>query len=366
MPAGAALAPRAFPPGFAGLGGLPEGEVQRIFLFLAGGHARARLKLVQAAARQLAVGRIAAHAEIDVARGGGVGLAVADERRADILHGLDIFGGAGLLVGADDAEGVHVFMEGVDIGFGDGLPVAAFLVGPADDLVVHVRKVAYERHFKAGRAQMAHQNVKDQRRTGVPDMAVVVGRDAADVESDMAGANGNKGLFFAGQGVVELHGFAVLSGSGVGRKLIQTALVAAAFKFGGKEGVHNGKGEHVAGHAGPQTEHVGVVVLSRQPGVQFRGAERRANARMAVGGHGHADARAADQDAPAIFLLHGGAQGVRKDRIVAAGLAVGTEIDDFVALPGKVAADGGLERHAGMIRGDMQTLIHDCRPLRVF
>ena len=206
VPAGPSLAPGAFPEGLAGFGGLPEGEIQRIFLFFAGGHARAGLEIVQAAAGKFAVGWIGPHAKVDVPGRRGIGLALFDEARADILHLRDVVRGAGLMVGALDIEAVHILMEGADIGLGHFLPVPAFLIGAADDLVVHIREVADEGHVQALRAHVADQQVKDDGRAGMPDMAVVVGGDAADVHVHLAGTQGSEGFLFTGKGIVELHG----------------------------------------------------------------------------------------------------------------------------------------------------------------
>ena len=155
MPAGAAFAPGAFPKGFAGLGGLPQGEIKGVFLFLAGGHARAGEQLVEAAAGKLAVRLVGPHAKIHIARRGGVGLARFDEPRAQSLDLRNKIGGSGFFVRAQHAKAVHVFMEGVNISLGNLAPVAAFLVGAVDDFVVHVGEVAYKTHLKAHVAQVA-------------------------------------------------------------------------------------------------------------------------------------------------------------------------------------------------------------------
>jgi hypothetical protein len=82
VPARAAGAVGAGPLGvgrLVGLGGLPEHEVQRVFLVAEHGHALAGAQLVERLARELAVAREAPHREVDVAAGGTVGQALVLE-----------------------------------------------------------------------------------------------------------------------------------------------------------------------------------------------------------------------------------------------------------------------------------------------
>ena len=85
---------------------------------------------------RLAVAVVEADAEIDVTVGGGVGVALGDEVFAEGDHVRDVFRGLGFDVGAHDAQAIHVLVEGIDVGAGDGLEVRAFAVGSVDDLVV--------------------------------------------------------------------------------------------------------------------------------------------------------------------------------------------------------------------------------------
>ena len=96
-------------------------------------------------------------------------------------------------------------MKGVDIGLGHFLPVAAFLVGAVDDLVVHIRKIAHKGDFQAQMAQMADQCIEHQGGTGVADMAVVIGGDAADVHMHFARPDRNEFFFLTAQSIVNLH-----------------------------------------------------------------------------------------------------------------------------------------------------------------
>ena len=85
------------------------------------------------------------------------------------------------------------------------------------------------------------------------------------------------------------------------RYFVDAPEMAAAFEFGGQEGIDDGKRQLHARDPGPQAQHVGIVVQAGEAGMQFRGAQRRADALVTVGRYGHADPRTADQDAGHIF-----------------------------------------------------------------
>lgn len=55
MPSGTAFSPRAFPERLLRFGRLPQGEIQRIFLFLSGGDTRAGSQVIHIPSGQLAV-----------------------------------------------------------------------------------------------------------------------------------------------------------------------------------------------------------------------------------------------------------------------------------------------------------------------
>ena len=206
MPAGPTPAPGAFPGRFAGLGGLPHGKVQRIFFFFAGGHPCAGEQLIQTAAGESAIGGVGPHPEVDVARRRGIGRALLHQFAAEFDDLGDVVRGAGFRIGALHAQAVHIFVKGVNIGLGHFAPVALFFLGTVDNFVVHIGEVAYKQHLEPQVAQMAGQHVKDQGGAGVADVAVVVGRDAADVHLHLAGAHRHKRFFFSTQRVVDLHG----------------------------------------------------------------------------------------------------------------------------------------------------------------
>ena len=111
VPAGAPHAPRALPGRLARLGGLPDGEVERVLLAGLGVDAHALFELVDALPAELAVLVEAAHPEVDAAVSL-VGVAAGDELADEVDDLGDGLGGPGLHVGARDAEPVGVLDVG--------------------------------------------------------------------------------------------------------------------------------------------------------------------------------------------------------------------------------------------------------------
>ena len=205
MPAGAALAPRGIPVRLAGLGGLPEREVQRIFLDVVHVDARAGLQILDRLVAELAVvlelQRAVVHVAVD-----GVGIALVDERGDDVDDLRNVLGGLRVNGRLMHAERVGVGEVLVDVFLCDLLARDALFVGALDDFVVHVGEVLHERHIVAAVFQIAAQHVKHDDRTRVADVDVVIHRGAAGVHAHLARLDGDELLFLHGHGVVKLHG----------------------------------------------------------------------------------------------------------------------------------------------------------------
>ena len=205
MPAGAPFSPRGGPAGLAGLGGLPEGEVEGVALLVVDLDALAGAKLVEIATRENAVVVVGANREVHVAGGHGVSVAALDKKRDHLLHGLDLARGARADVGVEDAEAVHLLDESARELLGDLGGGAALLVGAVDDLVVDIGKVLGKRDLIALEHEVAADHVKRQERARVADVDLVVDRRAADVHADLALFDGLKLLFAVRLAVVDEH-----------------------------------------------------------------------------------------------------------------------------------------------------------------
>ena len=103
-------------------------------------------------------------------------------------------------------QGLHILLVLPDVALGNLLAGNPFLVGPVDDLVVHVRVIADVGHFIAPEAEKAVDDVKDHRRPGMADMAAVIDRDPADIHPHFSLSQRGEFFFLLGQGIVDFQG----------------------------------------------------------------------------------------------------------------------------------------------------------------
>ena len=207
VPARATLAPGAVPHGLAGLGRLPEGEVERVSLLVVGLDARAHLELVNVAAGHATVAGVGAHGEVDVAVAGRIGVALLDEALNHLDHRGDLARGTRANVGVEHVQAMHLLDEGVGELRGHLLRRAALLVGAVDDLVVHVGEVLGEGDLVALVGEVAADDVEGQKRAAVAHVDLVVDGGPAHVHADLARLDGLEFLLLVRLAVVDEHGY---------------------------------------------------------------------------------------------------------------------------------------------------------------
>ena len=103
--------------------------------------------------------------------------------------------GLGLDLGRRHPQGGHVLLERGDVALGYLLPVHPRLLGPAQDLVVDVGKIAHPGDRETPAPEIAHQDLKGHAGAGMAQVAVVVNRHPAGVETHFSGAQGLEGFF---------------------------------------------------------------------------------------------------------------------------------------------------------------------------
>ena len=155
-------------------------------------------------AAQFAVSLAAGHPEEHV----GVHLvcvALVHQVRYGAGDGADLFGGPGIHVGPLHVQSVHGPEELFDIPIGQFVDGYILLLGPLDQLVVHVGEVLDVTHQVAPKLQVAPQHVERHVAQGVAHVGGGVGRHSANVHLDARRVGGGERLGLAGQGVVKLH-----------------------------------------------------------------------------------------------------------------------------------------------------------------
>ena len=171
VPPGPPWPPRRRPFGLAGLGLLPEGEVERRPLLLRHLHPCARPQVVERLLGEQAVAVDRLDGEVD-AVGRLVGVAAAHE----LLHGG----------GPAHAEPVHRVVPRRLVLRGHLGRAATLLRGPPDDLVVDVGDVGDVAHLEARPLEIAPQHVVHEGGVAVADVRDVVDRQPADVHRHLS------------------------------------------------------------------------------------------------------------------------------------------------------------------------------------
>ncbi len=201
MPAGAAVAPGAFPRGLAGLSRFPEGEIGGV-LFAFAGAAPFALEGFDRAVREFAVVRVFADVEVDVAIGF-VGDATIDEAFDEVDDLGHAIGRAGEVVDLVDAERGEVRVVVGDVFFRDvehrDAAIGCFL----DELVVDIGDVDDPIHLVAAVGEVAFDAIEDDGADHVADVGFVVDGWAAEVDADFARFDGGEWFFALGERVVD-------------------------------------------------------------------------------------------------------------------------------------------------------------------
>ena len=205
VPAGTAGPPGGIPSGFAGLSGLPQGEVQGIFLHFSHGDTGAGLEILDGLMGELAVALEFQGAIVHIAIFHRIGVALVDEGLHHVDDLLHIFRGLGVDGGGTDAQTLCIGEVLLDVLFRHFLGGDALLVGTLDNLVVYVGEVLHERHLVAAVLQIAAQHVEHDDRARVADVDVVIHRRAAGVHTHFARLDRHELFLLHGHGVVQFH-----------------------------------------------------------------------------------------------------------------------------------------------------------------
>src|SRR4030042_7037306 len=202
VPSGSARAPGAFPGGFAWLAGLPEGKIHGMAFSGVNFYSGTGLHLFQTAMGKPSVTRELFHREEDITFSRiRIPLAYQGLNQTDDI--LDIPGGLWLHIRPGHAQGLHIPVEFPGIVFGKLLTGDSLFSGPVDDLVIYIGNVLYVGHLKSTVAQVANADIKNYGRTGMAQMAIIIGRNTADIDTDVVILQRRKVFLLTAKGVVQ-------------------------------------------------------------------------------------------------------------------------------------------------------------------
>ncbi len=184
MPARTALPPGAWPEGLPRLGLFPERKIHGMAFFFVHGYSTSGLHVFQFSPGKLPVALVFFHRKIDVFSGH-IGHPSIQQGGNHLDHAFHMFGGPGLVVGLEDSEPPHILVKGIDIFTGDNIRILARLVRPLNDLVIHIRKITDIGHLESPAPEVTDQDVENDGRSGMPDVAKVIHRDPADIHGNL-------------------------------------------------------------------------------------------------------------------------------------------------------------------------------------
>ena len=190
MPARTALAVRRWPPCLSrlvGFGRFPEHEIKGILLGAVNRHPLARAQVIERLARQAAIRGEAAHGEIDVTICRPIGKPLVFKQLDKVEHLRHVVGGTRLVVRPLHAQRVGVLVHGGNEAASERTNGFVVFHRPADDLVIDVGDVADIGDRVTARSEPALHSIKHHHDAGMPDMAKIVNRHAADVHANPAG-----------------------------------------------------------------------------------------------------------------------------------------------------------------------------------
>ena len=108
-------------------------------------------------------------------------------------------------------ELIHYFKISVDITSADVTPQNAFFIGGIDYFIIDICKVLYMQYIVAFMLQKTADNVPGHKRTGVADMRMIIGSDAADINIGFTRMYRHELFFLFGQSIINFNRHSKLS-----------------------------------------------------------------------------------------------------------------------------------------------------------
>ncbi|MPM80428.1 hypothetical protein SDC9_127475 [bioreactor metagenome] len=196
MPAGPAFSPGGFPEWFTGFGGLPQGEVHGVFLSVVHINSGAGLQIVQGLVGELSVLLEFPGPVVDVAVYL-VGISLIHQSFHHVDDLVHIFGCLGMDGGIPHSKAVGVRIILFYIFFCDLTGGDVFLIGAADDFIVHIGKILSEGDSIAPVFQITAQHIENDNRSGVSHMDKIIDGGPAGIHGDFSRTDRNKVLFLS-------------------------------------------------------------------------------------------------------------------------------------------------------------------------
>ena len=124
-----------------------------------------------------------------------IGIAIINQALHSADNVLDMLGYARINMGTAYIQFIHYFKVGIDVAIADVEPLYAFFVSGVDDFVIHIGEVLYMGYIIALVLQEATNYVPSYEGTGIANVGMVVGGNAAYINIGLTGGHGNEFFF---------------------------------------------------------------------------------------------------------------------------------------------------------------------------
>ena len=201
MPARPSFPPGGIPGRFAGFGRFPQGKIHGILFPVIHIHPGTCQHIVQVPSGKAAIAREFFHAVIYIPVNH-IGVTVVDQRLDRIDNIRNMPGYPGINLHAADIQLVHHFKIGLDVTAADIAPLHALRIRRIDDLIIYIGKILNMEHVKSFMLQKTVDHIPGYKGTGVTDMGMIIGGDAADINTRFPRDHGDEFFFSAGHCIV--------------------------------------------------------------------------------------------------------------------------------------------------------------------
>ena len=193
MPSRTAHAPRGFPCDFTFfLAGFPKGKVKRILLYFADGDTCAGFQVVDILSGKLSVVFCLAGAEVDIPVGL-IRVPFVDQSLDERDDVRNMLGNSRMNVGLRHVHRLNIF------------EILLNVLGLADNLIIHIGEVLHELYLIAAELKILAEGIKNDDRTCVSNVNVVIYRRSAGIDQCLTLVNRLEFFFLSGQCVIYFH-----------------------------------------------------------------------------------------------------------------------------------------------------------------
>ena len=205
VPARTAITPGGSPVSLAWFGSLPKHEIERVFFMNIHIDPTACTHIIELAIIELAVVGKLAHPVVDITIFSRVGKAFFNQRFNHGHNIADMAGSTGFMTGRKYIQTRFIFVHGINHTLGQRGDTFAVFIGALEDFIVDISDVTHVVNVVTTLTQIAGDDVEGDHHPGVPQVAVVIHRHAANIHTHFTRHKRGERFFATRQRIVNVH-----------------------------------------------------------------------------------------------------------------------------------------------------------------